>query len=181
MVAPPCYFSLYSSFFTECPIMFCWLFSLGSRVRSKSRVQVSVHSSLGSALRLSLHQVDVVSWLGSFLDPISVRFRLKADVDYVYLSYKFEYLSNLLHVTVQFHFGRLGSTQLWFGSTSQHRSALIRVSLGLGSSAGLGAAQFNPVQLGIMHILISLFVFCIVLNRGTKLLVSCEHNRSVYI
>ncbi|MFS7952387.1 hypothetical protein Hanom_Chr07g00606371 [Helianthus anomalus] len=44
---------------------------------------------------------------------------------------------------------RFRSTQLWFGLTSQHRSALIRVSLGLSSSAGLGAAQFNPVRLGI--------------------------------
>ncbi|MFS8032690.1 hypothetical protein Hanom_Chr17g01560661 [Helianthus anomalus] len=62
---------------------------------------------------------------------------------------KFEYLSNQVHVTVQLHFGRLRSSQLWFGSTSQHRSALIRVSLGLSSSAGLRAARFNPVRLGI--------------------------------
>ncbi|MFS7993221.1 hypothetical protein Hanom_Chr12g01091521 [Helianthus anomalus] len=54
-----------------------------------------------------------------------------------------------VHVTVQLHFGRLRSTQLWFGSTSQHRSALIWVSLGLSSSAGLGAAWFNLVRLGI--------------------------------
>ncbi|KAJ0733690.1 putative splicing factor 3B subunit 1 [Helianthus annuus] len=61
---------------------------------------------------------------------------------------KFEYLSNQVHVTVQLHFGRLRPTQLWFGSTSQHRSALIRVSLGLSSSAGLGATWFNP---GLFH------------------------------
>ncbi|KAJ0818453.1 putative splicing factor 3B subunit 1 [Helianthus annuus] len=61
---------------------------------------------------------------------------------------KFVHLSNQVHVTVQLHFGRLRSTQLWFGSTSQHRSTLIRVSLGLSSSAGLGAARFNP---GLFH------------------------------
>ncbi|KAJ0549031.1 hypothetical protein HanHA300_Chr07g0228931 [Helianthus annuus] len=65
---------------------------------------------------------------------------------------KFEYLSNQVHVTVQLHFGQLRSTQLWFGSTSQHRSALIRVSLGLSSSAGLSAARFNPVRLGITQL-----------------------------
>ncbi|KAF5776175.1 hypothetical protein HanXRQr2_Chr12g0521351 [Helianthus annuus] len=47
---------------------------------------------------------------------------------------------------------RFRSTQLWFGSTSQHRSALIRVSLGLSSSAGLSAARFNPVRLGITQL-----------------------------
>ncbi|KAM0060826.1 hypothetical protein Hdeb2414_s0004g00128691 [Helianthus debilis subsp. tardiflorus] len=71
-----------------------------------------------------------------FFFPKEDEFGIKVKVSY-FTTYQ-------VHVTVQLHFGRLRSTQLWFGSTSQHRSALIWVSLGLSSSAGLGAAWFNP-------------------------------------
>ncbi|XP_021992518.1 uncharacterized protein LOC110889317 isoform X2 [Helianthus annuus] len=82
------------------------------------------------------------------LEPRVSDFGSVCDEDEFGIKVKVSYFNTYqVHVTVQLHFGRLRSTQLWFGSTSQHRSALIWVSLGLSSSAGLGAAWFNPVRL----------------------------------